>query len=169
MPRRPPAAAFALTLGLLARGALAQTDAAGAALREGVELRARGQDEAALAAFRRSWEIAPGPRARAQMALAEQALGRWIQAEQHLQEALVAEADPWIRRHRAALRAALEVIGEHLGGLDVRGGVPGAEVRVEGRARGTLPLVLPLRVPVGTVVLEVRAPGQERDVVPRRS
>ena len=37
-------------------------------------------------------------------------------------------------------------VGQHVGSLDVRGNVAGAEVRVEGRRVGSLPFARPVRV-----------------------
>lgn len=80
----------------------AQTDAW---MEEGIRLRAERRDAEALAVFRRAWEAARSPEARAQMALAEQALGLWIDAERDLLAALAAADHPWIARNRGALDA----------------------------------------------------------------
>src|SRR5262245_7061850 len=61
-----------------------------ALIKSGVSLREQGKDEAALREFQRAHELSRAPRALAQIALAEQALGRWIDAEAHLEEALTA-------------------------------------------------------------------------------
>jgi tetratricopeptide (TPR) repeat protein len=126
---------------------------------EGLKLREQGKDSEALAVFVRAQELAPTPRALAQRALAEQALGQWAQAEAHLREALAATDDPWITRHRQALDGALAVIGDHLGYLQVNGGLAGAELRLDGQPAGTLPLAAPLRVVVGRPLLEVALAG----------
>jgi hypothetical protein len=126
---------------------------------EGLRLREQGKDAEALAVFVRAQELAPTPRALAQRALAEQALGQWAQAEAHLREALAATDDPWITRHRQALDGALAIIGDHLGSLQVNGGVDGAELRLDGQLAGKLPLAAPLRVVVGRPLLEVALEG----------
>src|SRR5215471_13322906 len=128
-------------------------------VQRGLQLRERGDDEAALEAFRKAHELLPDARSLAQMGLAEQALGRWIDARGHLREALIQERDPWITRRRDVLERAVRAIDDHLGELDVLGGVPGAEVKVNGHAVGALPLARPLVVPAGTVTLEVSAPA----------
>jgi tetratricopeptide (TPR) repeat protein len=130
-----------------------------ALLQRGVDLRETGRDEEALALFEQAWQRSQSPRARAQVALAEQALGRWVDAEAHLSEALAAQRDPWIRRNRAALEGALRVIQQRLGSLEVRGGVPGARVELNGRPVGTLPLPELVRVVAGSVTLRVSAEG----------
>jgi hypothetical protein len=140
---------------LLPSVAYAQTDPAEAAIAEGLELRRQGQDVAALARFEEAWERSRSPRARAQMALAEQALGRWVEAEQHLREALET-SDPWIAERRALLEQALAAIGTHVGSLEVLTNVDGAEIFVDGALAGRTPLAT-IRVPAGTLALEVRA------------
>src|SRR5262249_17945372 len=47
----------------------------------------------------------------------------------------------------------------HLGSLEVLGNPEGAEVVVDGRVVGKLPLPQPVRVNAGTVAVEVRAHG----------
>jgi tetratricopeptide (TPR) repeat protein len=155
----------------LSRGARAQGPAAAPApavaevaesdalILQGLKLREQGKDAEALQLFVRAQELAPTPRALAQRALAEQALGDWAQAEAHLKEALAASDDAWIARHRQALDGALAVIGEHLGYLQVNGGVAGAELRLDGQLVGTLPLTAPLRVVTGRPLLEVTLTG----------
>src|SRR5690348_2231148 len=99
-----------------------------ALIRHGVSLRAAGRDDEALAEFQRANAIHSSPRAIAQIGLAEQAVGHWLDADEHVRAALAAANDPWIQHNRAALEEALGVISHRLGSLDVRGGVPGAEV-----------------------------------------
>ena len=131
-----------------------------ALLAQGSELRRAGRDEEARVAFSRALALGGSPRARAQVALADQALGRWVDAEQELSLALSA-ADPWIEQHQGALNAALNLIRTHLATLDVNANVTGAELFVNGSLVGTLPLQGPVRVVAGTLAIEVRAPGFE--------
>lgn len=134
----------------------AQTDAW---MEEGIRLRAERRDAEALAVFRRAWEAARSPEARAQMALAEQALGLWIDAERDLLAALAAADHPWIARNRGALDASLAEIRGHLGTLEVRASVAGARVRVNASEPLPLPLPSPLRLVIGTARVEVMAEG----------
>jgi hypothetical protein len=152
--------ALALALTATASPARAATDAAEAErlMAEGIALRQASKDTEALADFARAFELSHDPKARAQMALAEQALGQWDLAEAHLEEALAVDT-PWIAKHRTDLSGALVDIRSHLGTLEVLGGATGAEVRVNGQVVGRMPLAKPLRVPAGTFALEVRAPG----------
>lgn len=149
-------------MGFLVASAIASaawSQDADALIDRGVELRANGQDEVALQVFRQAWEARRSPRALVQIALAEQALGRWVDAEAHLAEALTDTRDPWLRRHLRTLRSALGEIRQHVGDLQLQGNVPGAEVLVGGRVVCTLPATL--RVPTGAVTFTVRAPGYE--------
>jgi hypothetical protein len=128
-------------------------------INRGIALREARDDGAALEAFRQAYNLERGARALAQVALAEQALGRWAEAETDLGQAIGRSDDPWIARNKALLNQALVEIQEHLGSLQLTGGVPGAEVLVNGASVGRLPLAKPLRVTAGSVTLEVRAPN----------
>src|SRR5450432_1999872 len=74
-------------------------DAGEALVRRGLELRKAGQDEQALEAFRSAYKLKATPRAQAQMGMAEQALGRWGDAESDLKGALAVDQDAWIARN----------------------------------------------------------------------
>lgn len=128
-------------------------------LKQGVELREKGDDQGAMTVFGRAYALSKGARALAQLALAEQALGHWVDAETHLAGALSRGDDPWVTRNKTLLESALTDIRGHLGSLELSGGVAGAEVRVNGVDAGTLPLATPLRVLAGSVAIEVRAPN----------
>jgi len=93
------------------------------------------------------------------VALAEEALGRWAEAESHLDEALHATDDAWIKKRHKVLAAELESIREHLGSVQILGSPPGAEVTINGKVVGRLPLARPLRLAAGSAIVEVRAPG----------
>ena len=95
----------------------------------------------------------------AQVALAEQALGRWVDAARDLREAAAHEDDPWIRRNAAALAGARDEIMRHVGGLTVQG--PGAtgELRIDGDRVAALPMSDPTVVLAGERALEVRREG----------
>ncbi len=157
MRRRVLRLALAAALAFVA--APAHAEDADALVTRGLELRVQGKDDQALALFRRADALAPSPRTRAQVALAEQALGIWVPAEAHLSAALAAKDDAWIEKNRVALTQALEVVRQHVGSLEVLGGAPGAEVVVDGAKLGVLPMTVPWRVEVGRRSLEVRAKG----------
>jgi|GEM_PF-2714588 len=127
-------------------------------LRRGVELRQQGRDEAALQEFQRAYQLAQEPRVVAQVALAEQALGHWVDASNHIERALASHTDPWVQRNRTSLEQARQEIERHVGRLMVTGGVTGAEVFVDGERTAMLPMAaVPVLAGLGT--LEVRLDG----------
>jgi hypothetical protein len=128
-------------------------------VKQGLALRRERRDAEALEEFRRAYALDPAPRTLAQIALAEQALGRWVESEAHLLSALQASTDPWIAANRGVLAGGLGNIQGHLGSLEVDADVPGAELWVNSERVGSLPLAKPLRVEAGSLVVEVRAAG----------
>jgi hypothetical protein len=151
--------ACGLVVGLMALSALVRADDVDAIVSRGVELRRQGRDTDALAEFKRALQLRDTPRVRAQMALAQQALGLWVPAEADLIDALVHKDDPWIEKNRATLSAALSAIQSHLGSLEIWGSPAGAEILVDMKEVGTLPLTKPLRVSGDSVLVVVRAAG----------
>ena len=129
-----------------------------ALITRGIDLREHGKDDEALAVFKKALAKSPSPRARAQVALAEQALGLWIAAESDLVLALAAESDAWIVKNRGAIEGALGVVRRHIGSLEVRG-TEGAEVMLDGVRLGVLPAGNAFRVEAGRRTLELRAKG----------
>lgn len=133
---------------------------ADALVKRGIELRHQSKDADALAEFKKAWAIQKTPRIEAQMALAEQALGLWVNAEEHLLDALAhAKSDPWTSKNGATLTSALKVIQKHIGSLDLWGTPAGAAIFVNEKPVGTLPLEHPLRVADDSILLRVRADG----------
>lgn len=139
--------------------ALAQSPPdADALLRRGLDARRHRRDGEALALFQQAYAAAPSPMLTVQIALAEQALGRWRDAWRHLREALDAH-DAWVDARRASLEGALATVDAHLGTLDIDGAPPGADVSLDGARVATLPLPSPLRWPIGTASLTVSLDG----------
>lgn len=130
-----------------------------ALVQQGVAQRRAGQDQPALESFRRAFEIAPSPRIQAQIALAEQALGQWVDADRDLRAALSARDDTWIQRNTGALEAALNAIAARIATIELTCSTAGARLFANGREVGAFPLAQPLRVEAGTVAIEVRREG----------
>jgi hypothetical protein len=155
--------AFCLSLiGLLAvaqgHAVAGEPDDSDALITRGLALRQKGEDQEALPLFQQAAEKKKTPRAVAQVGLCEFALGLWVDAEGHVEQALASRTDPWIRKNERSLTAALEKLQEKLGSLDVWGEPNGARVLVDGRTVGTLPLKR-LRVPEGRHSLAVESAG----------
>jgi hypothetical protein len=128
-------------------------------IRHGVELRRLHDDEGASREFQKAYELVHSPRAAGQLGLAEQALGRWEDAERHVGEALHAADDPWVAKNRAALDEAQGTIQAHIGRIEVIGDPQGAAVSMNGRDVGKLPLGDAVRVSAGQIDIEMHAPG----------
>jgi hypothetical protein len=143
----------------ITRTVAAVAEDANALIREGLELRRQGDDVAALQRFQQAYELEHGARPLAQMGLAEQALGRWVVASEHLRDAMEETSDAWIKKNLLVLREAARRVDEHVGRIEILGGTAGAELRIDGVARGKLPLARPLTVSTGTLVIELSAPG----------
>lgn len=129
-------------------------------VQRGIDLRKIGRDIEALAIFEDALLKAPSSvRLKVHLAATHQALGQWLEAERYLGEALRQSDDPYVRRHRVTIEKAYAFVDQRLGSLDVVGEPPGAELMLSGRSIGQLPLAAPVRVPVGSYVLEVRKDG----------
>jgi hypothetical protein len=148
----PLACVFA-TLGV-AYDAAADEESVDDLLRRGVALRREHRNEDALAVFQEILARAPTPSARAQLALAEQAIGRWIAAERDLDAALSVDDDKWIAKNRAALEGARTVIEAHLAWATVNVDVAGASITLAGESVAS---GVEARVAAGDVVVDVRA------------
>jgi hypothetical protein len=147
-----------LFVALLATSLPAAAQSADELIDEGVRLRGQGDDARALEVFERAYRLEPSPRALAQRALAEQALGRWVDAEAHLMGALAGD-DRWVAGRRRVLDEALVEIRSHLGRLIVETNVSTGELYADGHPIARLPLDDAVRLPAGTVEIELRSPG----------
>jgi hypothetical protein len=126
----------------------------------GIELRNEGRDADALKLFERAATIDPDSiRLQLHLATTHQALGNWLRADDYLTSALQRVDHPYVLRHRPALEEAKRVINDNIGRLEIDGEPAGAEVLLNGRQVGTLPLSQPVRATVGQYLLEVRLDG----------
>lgn len=133
-------------------------------IEEANKFRREGKDGKALPLMRKAYDLATTARTAAQLGLVEVALGYWLQAEQHLEEALSSPRDPWIHQNRAELERVLAGVRASIGEIEIVGQPVGAEVVVNGQTMGTLPLSKPVRVGDGPVRLEVKADGYRPSV-----
>jgi serine/threonine-protein kinase len=156
-------AVLAASLVLAPSSARADDDAE-ALIRQGVQLRREHRNVEALDLFARALALSPTPRARAQVALAEQALGRWLEAERDLDAALASDQDAWIAKNHSVLEQARGTIAQQLAWLTVLVDAPSAEAELDGRQ---VPCGVETRALARSSVLKVRAPGyapEERPV-----
>jgi hypothetical protein len=158
-PRLRPAVLAMLLLTAAARTAAAQSVDVEAEHQRGMALRGRGRDAEAAEVFRSLFAQTGEPRALARLGLAEGALLRWTDADEHLSGALDRAADPWVAANRASLEEALRAVRRHLGLVTVSCAAPGARVQWSGQPPLSLPLAHPLRLPTGFLDLVVSAPG----------
>ena len=149
-----------VTLVVICAGGRAHADDSDNLIRQGVECRRKRDDACGLRFFQQAYDKGHTPRALAQMGLAEQALGKWVAASEHLREALAVHGDPWIEKNRAVLTDSAGHVADHVGFVEIFGGSPGAEVRVDGAARGTLPLARSLATTTGTVAIDLAMAGR---------
>ena len=128
----------------------------------GLDLRRQGKPAEALELFERANSVAPSARAVAQMGLAEISLHRWIDADTHITAALARHDSEWIEnpKTRETLRKALADVGSHLGRIRVEG-TNGAEITIEGRVVGRLPLPTAAAVNPGAIRIRATAPGYQ--------
>lgn len=130
-----------------------------ALIQEGLKLRRVGRDDAALTKFDRAYGLHASPRAAAQKGLCLQALGRWTEAEELLAEALEGGEDAWVTRNRPAIKESLEQAKTKIGRFEITGSPAGAQVFVDGRNVGQLPLPSMVRINAGPAALELTASG----------
>jgi hypothetical protein len=134
-------------------------DDAEALIRRGTELRHQGQDAQALPYFEGAYRLSRNPRTAAQLGLVKMALGYCVEAERLLGEALAVPDHPWISRNQVTLEKTRAGARKSIGEIAVTGTPAGAEVLLNGRSAGHLPLAAPLRLDKGLVELQVRAPA----------
>jgi hypothetical protein len=151
---------IALSAGAEAQSVRAENPEADTFVAEGIQLRAQGRDDEALRAFQKAAALDPDSvRVQIHLATVYQALGNWLLADEYLSKALARQNHPYVNRHRQTLEAAKRVIDSNVGQLEVDGEPAGAEVRLNGRLVGTLPLAAPIKSTIGSYQLEVRRDG----------
>lgn len=130
-----------------------------ALVRQGVELRQQGHDPRALPLFQKAYGMSRTPRTAGQLGLCEMALGYWMDADDHLSEALNVPDNPWVSRNLVDLAGALAAVRTNISDLTVTGEPKDAAVIINGQSVGRLPLAAPVRLGKGAADVELRAPG----------
>ena len=128
-------------------------------IRQGNDLRRAGKDPMAVPVFQKAYDLERSARTAAQLGLVEAQMGYWVAAERHLSEALSFTRHPWLDRNRAVVDETLKRVQSYIGELGVTGSPSGAEVLVNGKSVGNLPLDKPVRVAEGPVQVGLRAFG----------
>jgi hypothetical protein len=150
---------------LMPAGARAQARSADpeALIRRGNELRQQGRNEEALPLFQAAYAAARTPRTAGQLGLSEMTVGYWVEAEAHLAEALEFPRHPWVARNREGLREMLGKAHAKIAEVVVEGSPRGAEVRVNGRVVGALPMPNSIRIGEGRIEVELGAPSYKTE------
>jgi hypothetical protein len=139
-----------------ARAARART--VEALIDRGITLREQGRDAEAVEVFREARGVEDSPRTRTQLGLALLASGEFVEAYELLEGAL-ASGDPWVEARREAIAGSFASAAEHVGVVEIVGGEPGAQVSINGRPVGALPLSGAVRALVGRAVVEATLEG----------
>jgi len=145
---------------LVSSVAAAESEEPEALIRQGIDLRKRGDDARAHGYFKRAYDLSKTPRAAAQLGLVDQAVGRFGEAETLLLEAL-ATNDPWVAQHRSTLEDSLKVVRQHLGGVVVAGAPAGTTWSDADHRGAALPASGAIWVAPGTATLRFEAPGRQ--------
>ena len=118
----------------------------------------RGEWDAALVEFLRSRELFPTPKNTYNAAVCLRRLQRFDEALE-MYESLFRDFSGVPAEERKAAERELTELRASVGTIELRGGVPGALVVVDGRPRGALPLSSPIRVGAGTHTVQVTREG----------
>jgi len=140
--------------------AAAESEEPEALIRQGIELRRRGDDARAHGYFKRAYDLSKTPRAAAQLGLVDQAVGRWVEADVLLAEAL-ASNDPWVAQHRATLEDSVKMVHQRLGGILVVGAPGGTTWSDADHPARPLPASGAIWVNPGESTLRFETPGHQ--------
>jgi hypothetical protein len=157
--RRLVAGAAALGLLLVCASSFADDDPE-ALIRQGVQLRRKGDEAKAHGYFQRAYDLARTPRSAAQLGLSDLAIKQWLPAEIHITEALDAP-DPWVESIKASLMKSRAGARAHLGKIEIEGVPPDAEIEATDRPRTKLPASGALYFAPGPVHVRIQAVGFE--------
>ena len=137
----------------------AEPETADELVARGVELRKKGDHAGALRDFQAAHEKEPSGRTLAQMGIAEATLQRWVDAENHLSQALESTI-PWVEKNRATLEQTLQTVRTHTAEISIYG-TTGAVVTVGDKIVGRIPLPSTPLVNEGAVTIKVESPGHK--------
>jgi hypothetical protein len=125
-------------------------------IQEGIRLRREGDDEKALDVFRQAERLQPtSVRVLLHLATAAQAAGHWVEADTYIRRVFDYREDPYYRRYQSDIAMVEQLIASRVGRFQVVGAPTGAEVRLNGRVVGNVPMSEPHRLEAGNYQLEV--------------
>jgi hypothetical protein len=131
-----------------------------ALIQEGIRLRRDGDDEKALEVFRQAERLQPSSvRVLLHLATAAQAAGHWVEADTYIRRVFEYRDDPYYRRYQSDIAMVEQIIASRVGRFQVVGAPKGAEVRLNGRVVGHVPMETPERLEAGNYQLEVVSEG----------
>jgi hypothetical protein len=131
-----------------------------ALIQEGIRLRREGEDEKALDVFRQAERLQPSSvRVLLHLATAAQAAGHWLEADTYIRRVFEYRDDPYYRRYQSDIAMVEQIIASRVGRFQVVGSPKGAEVRLNGRVVGHVPMEQPERLEAGNYQLEVVSEG----------
>jgi tetratricopeptide (TPR) repeat protein len=127
-------------------------------IRQGVELRRKGDNLRAVGYFERAYRLARTARSAAQLGLVEMAVEQYADANRYLTEALASE-DPWVEKNRVTLEESRKSVRLHLGVAEVSGVSEGTLVRVDKKKAEPLPMDGQIWLAPGPVTLTFEVKG----------
>ena len=162
-PRRRPALGWLVSgwLSFIAPAAHAQdAPAVEALIQEGIRLRRAGEDARALSVFRQAERLQPASvRVLLHLSTAAQAAGSWVEADTYIRRVSEYRDDPYYQRYREEIALVEQTIASRVGRFQAVGSPPGAEVRLDGRVIGRLPMAEAHRIEAGSYQLEIVSDG----------
>jgi hypothetical protein len=149
-----------LLAGVPSTSAAQETSSLEALIQEGIRLRRDGDDEKALEVFHQAERLQPSSvRVLLHLATAAQAAGHWVEADTYIRRVFEYRDDPYYRRYQSDIAMVEQLIATRVGRFQVVGAPKGAEVRLNGRVVGRLPMEEPERLEAGNYQLEVVSNG----------
>jgi len=130
--------------------------AARAKLTEGAQHLRQGDYAEALKSFKEAYQIVPSPKIHFNFGLAYQGLARYVEAiesfQHYLEEARPAPSDP----NATNARRQIEELSSKVAKVEIKCDCIGADVLIDGRTLGTMPLSRPLVVDPGSHQVALR-------------
>jgi hypothetical protein len=118
-----------------------------------------GRLEEAIKLFRAAWELRKNYFDICSLYVAQRSSGKWRDAAESYTTCKRVMPEGMSSTTRLAFEREWMRVRSHVGAITVTANVPGAEVRLDGKTVGKIPLEQPIFVDPGWYAVEVRAPG----------